>query len=116
MSQAERHDALVLHADDHVATAVAVLSVGQQVRIRTSDGTVTQVTVREAIRYGHKFAVTAITAGEHIRKYGESIGTATRAIERGEHVHTHNVESRRGRGDLAGEGDDDEQRRHRARL
>lgn len=104
MSDRARHDALVLHPDDHVATAVAVLSAGQQVRVRVADGTVTQLAVRDDIRYGHKFAITTIASGEHIRKYGESIGVATRVIELGEHVHTHNVESRRGRGDLASEG------------
>jgi hypothetical protein len=34
-------------------------------------------------------------------KYGSAIGTATSAIQAGAHVHTHNVSSSRGRGDLA---------------
>ncbi|VFS54652.1 Uncharacterised protein [Leminorella grimontii] len=36
---------------------------------------------------------------DEVYKYGESIGRATQAIELGEHVHVHNVESERGRGD-----------------
>jgi hypothetical protein len=34
-------------------------------------------------------------------KYGSSIGTATADIPAGAHVHTQNVASTRGRGDLA---------------
>jgi altronate dehydratase small subunit len=34
-------------------------------------------------------------------KYGSVIGTAIADIEAGSHVHTHNVASTRGRGDLA---------------
>jgi len=32
-------------------------------------------------------------------KYGEPIGIATRDIRSGQHVHVHNLESARGRGD-----------------
>jgi altronate dehydratase small subunit len=34
-------------------------------------------------------------------KYGLSIGTASQNIKAGDHVHVHNVESNRGRGDKA---------------
>ena len=40
-----------------------------------------------------------INAGEEIIKYGESIGRAKVTIPLGYHVHIHNVESNRGRGD-----------------
>lgn len=33
-------------------------------------------------------------------KYGESIGGASQDIKKGEYVHIHNMEARRGRGDL----------------
>ena len=42
----------------------------------------------------------AIPAGESVIKYGNPIGVATAAIPPGAHVHTHNVSSARGRGDL----------------
>ena len=35
----------------------------------------------------------SIRAGEKVLKYGAVIGTATSDIGRGEHVHTHNLES-----------------------
>ena len=59
------------------------------------------MTVTEAIPRGHKFALRAIRAGEPVVKYGSPIGTASSAIAAGAHVHTHNVASARGRGDLA---------------
>lgn len=40
---------------------------------------------------GHKIALKAITVGEAILKYGQVIGHATRPIEAGEHVHSHNL-------------------------
>ena len=42
---------------------------------------------------GHKFALRDIKAGEHVIKYGESIGKATKDIKEGEWVHTHNLKS-----------------------
>ena len=45
----------------------------------------------------HKFALRAIAQGEVVVKYGEAIGRATRAIDVGEHVHTHNLMSARAR-------------------
>jgi altronate hydrolase len=40
---------------------------------------------------GHKVAVRAIRAGEAVKRYGQIIGFASRDIQPGEHVHTHNL-------------------------
>ena len=40
---------------------------------------------------GHKIALRPIAAGEAVIKYGDPIGTATRDIAPGEHVHSHNL-------------------------
>ncbi|MFD9625400.1 UxaA family hydrolase [Peribacillus muralis] len=58
-----------------------------------------RITIKEQISFGHKFAVRPIKKGDEILKYGEIIGKATRDIEEGEHVHVHNLEGIRGRGD-----------------
>lgn len=42
---------------------------------------------------GHKFALCDIKSGENIIKYGQIIGKATKDINQGEWVHTHNVKS-----------------------
>lgn len=49
------------------------------------------VVARDPIAVGHKMAVRAIPQGATVRKYGQAIGTATRAIEAGEHVHSDNL-------------------------
>ena len=86
---------IVISARDNVATALEMLEPGRMV----ADGGV-PIAVRETIPRGHKIAIAAIPAGGAIIKYGSSIGTATADIPQGAHVHTHNVSSGRGRGDL----------------
>ena len=87
--------ALVLHAHDNVATALRALDAGSQVRVHGAEAADTRVTLREPMALCHKFALRAIARGEVVVKYGEAIGRATRAIEVGEHVHTHNLVSGR---------------------
>ena len=85
---------IVISAADNVATALEALEAG---RVLAEIGS---VTVREAIPRGHKIAVRAIASGSAVTKYGSPIGVATADIPAGAHVHTHNVSSGRGRGDL----------------
>lgn len=89
---------LVVHPGDDVAVALGALEPGMSVSLDSGGS----VTVREAVPFGHKVALRSIAAGEPVRKYGEIIGTATRSMACGDHVHVHNLESRRGRGDLVG--------------
>jgi altronate dehydratase len=86
----------VISAADNVATALEALEPG-----RVLAGEAGAVTVREAIPRGHKVAIARIPVGAAVIKYGSSIGTAMEEIAPGAHVHTHNVASARGRGDLA---------------
>ncbi|MDR1378333.1 MAG: altronate dehydratase family protein [Synergistaceae bacterium] len=58
-----------------------------------------RLTLRQDIPGGHKAARVLIPKGERIVKYGHPIGTATRDIAPGEHVHEHNVGTRLGEGD-----------------
>ena len=85
---------IVISDRDNVATALEALAAGQELSIGGG------VTVREPIPPGHKIALRPIAAGEAVIKYGSPIGTARVAIEAGQHVHVHNVDSARGRGDL----------------
>jgi altronate dehydratase small subunit len=95
----------LLHAADNVATALVELPPGTVVQRPTSgdaDATPgTKIEVRSAIPFGHKVALAPIRTGEPVVKYGEVIGLASADIQPGDHVHVHNVESQRGRGDLA---------------
>lgn len=49
------------------------------------------ITIAEEIEQGHKFAACNISQGEHIIKYGYSIGVAKCDIKAGEWVHPHNL-------------------------
>lgn len=82
--------ALVLDPADNVAVAVVPLAAGEALEL---EGGV--VTVREAIRTGHKFALEPLAEGANVLKYHEVIGVATAPIGAGEHVHVHNVVSSR---------------------
>jgi altronate dehydratase len=88
--------AIVISGEDNVATALEPIERGQTIRAGA-----TTVTAAEAIPRGHKIALRPIPAGGRVIKYGSPIGTASHAIDAGAHVHTHNVASTRGRGDLA---------------
>jgi len=61
------------------------------------------ITAANDIPIYHKIARGFIKAGEKVLKYGEAIGTATVDIHPGEHVHVHNIESSRARGDKKGD-------------
>ena len=79
---------VILSSQDNVVVVATPLSRGDTVRL---DGRV--LDVASDIGMGHKMARRAIRLGEKILKYGVSIGSATRDISIGEHVHTHNVKS-----------------------
>lgn len=91
--------ALIINSIDNVATAIADIEPGEVISLKIEEKT-RQVNIRERIPFGHKFALKKIRKGESIVKYGEKIGRATQDIESGFHVHIHNVESLRGRGDI----------------
>jgi len=95
-----KRDAIAIKVEDNVATALRDVGAGEVAAVGVGDGTVS-VTVRDAIAFGHKFALRDIARGEEILKYGEVIGRATAAIPAGAHAHVQNIESLRGRGDLA---------------
>ena len=90
--------AIVMKPADNVCTVLENVEPGAQVDV-DAGGEKVAVRVAERIPFGHKFAIRNIQRDEPILKYGEVIGVATREIRRGEHVHVHNLDSRRGRGD-----------------
>jgi altronate hydrolase len=79
--------AVHLRPQDNIAVARKPIPAG--IALRFEGGT---FTLPAAIRMGHKFAVAPIKEGDAVRKYGQIIGFAARAIAPGEHVHVHNVE------------------------
>ena len=49
--------------------------------------------VKVHIKDGHKYALRDIRQGENVIKYGQPIGHATCDIQKGEHIHTHNLKT-----------------------
>ena len=92
---------LKVNEQDNVATVFANgIQAGDAVLIRDKKGSEDTLTALNEIPYGHKIALRVIKRGEPIVKYGEKLGFASGDIDRGAHVHVHNLESARGRGDL----------------
>jgi len=79
---------LRLDPRDNVLVTIQTLEVGDRVII---DGR--EITVPSRLTLGHKLAARAIRSGERILKYHMPIGSATRDIALGEHVHLHNMKS-----------------------
>lgn len=95
-----RNIGLKVNDADNVATMFCVVQRSSAVDIQDNHGDERKVTVLDDIPYGHKIALQPIEKADAILKYGEQIGIASRDIAKGEHVHVHNMESTRGRGDL----------------
>jgi altronate dehydratase small subunit len=86
--------AIQIDDSDNVATVTSEAKAGERVEVLSPEGSV--LVSSEAlgdVPFGHKIALTVITRGEEIIKYGEVIGIASSNINLGEWLHTHNVES-----------------------
>jgi altronate dehydratase small subunit len=90
---------MIVNEKDNVATALSDLAVGDQVTLMGT-GDTGVIATSQPVPFGHKIALVEIEKGKDIVKYGEVIGRATQRITSGNHVHIHNVESLRGRGDV----------------
>ncbi|ACQ78853.1 Galactarate dehydratase [Beutenbergia cavernae DSM 12333] len=75
-----------LDPEDDVVLAARDLAAGSEVAL----GDV-RLTLLDDVPSGHKVAVTDVPEGGQVRKYGQSIGRATRGIRAGDHVHTQNL-------------------------
>lgn len=61
----------------------------------TEDDSEFRMTARQAAPIGHKIALADLAEGDGVVKYGVDIGRVTAPIARGEHVHVHNLKTRR---------------------
>ncbi|MBU8877581.1 UxaA family hydrolase [Bacillus sp. FJAT-29790] len=94
----KNYKTILMKPEDLVATALENIPANAIVTVSCRGKNLT-IELLEDIEFGHKFAVTLITEGTDILKYGEVIGRASQNIEPGAHVHVHNIEGIRGRGD-----------------
>lgn len=82
-----------IHPSDNVAVALVFLPAAT--RLQVDD---TCITLLEDVPRGHKFALSSMSQGTKIIKYGYPIGIAKEHIPCGSWVHTHNIQT--GLGDL----------------
>lgn len=54
-----------------------------------------RLTARADISIGHKVALKDLALGDTAIKYGEDIGKIVASVKAGEHVHTHNLKTKR---------------------
>jgi arabinonate dehydratase len=78
--------AVLLFPGDDVAIAKEMLAPGTL--LVTAAG---PVRVQQAVPAGHKVALRAVERGSPVRRSGQVIGFASRAIDAGAHVHGHNL-------------------------
>ena len=55
----------------------------------------TSIQSKDEIPLGHKIAMNDLNEGDTILKYGHDIGKVIKPIKKGEHVHVHNVKTKK---------------------
>ena len=87
---------LVHDKHDTVGVAVVDVKAGQSLEGRSLDTNETIKTKANAdIPLGHKIALKDFKVGDTVLKYGNDIGKVVQPIKAGDHVHVHNVKTKR---------------------
>lgn len=61
----------------------------------TGDNSDFKLTAKQDVPIGHKIALADLAEGDTAIKYGTDIGRIVADVARGEHVHTHNLKTKR---------------------
>jgi len=87
----------LIHDDkDNVGVAVVDIKSGKLVSGRSLHGkSKPKAKALKDIPLGHKIALRDFKPGDTVIKYGEDIGKVVANIKKGEHVHVHNVKTKR---------------------
>ena len=88
---------LVHDHDDNVGVVVVEgLTAGTDMLcVITHDDSDFQLTSKDDVPIGHKIALKDLNEGDTIIKYGEDIGKMVASVEKGGHVHVHNLKTKR---------------------
>lgn len=88
---------LVHSPNDNVGVVVVEdLKAGARMMgVVTENDTTTNVTAKHDIPIGHKVALVNLKAGDTIIKYGVDIGEMKADAKKGEHVHVHNLKTKK---------------------
>lgn len=87
----------LIHEDkDNVGVAVVDIKAGSKVSGRSVHGkSKPKLKALMEIPLGHKIALQDFKVGDTVTKYGEDIGKVVANIKKGQHVHVHNVKTKR---------------------
>lgn len=77
-----------IHPDDNVLVLARTAPAGAELVLEGEP-----IRLETGLGLGHKIAARDIAQSDKIIKYGMPIGSATRDIARGEHIHLHNMAS-----------------------
>ena len=87
---------LVHGADDNVAVAVVNVSKGDSGRAMNMETRKEfDIAAQSDIPLGHKIALRDHSTGEGVIKYGHDIGKVVKDFKKGDHVHIHNLKTKR---------------------
>lgn len=87
---------LMHHEKDNVGVAVVDIKTGEKVAGKTLDTNAdVAAESRMDIPLGHKIALQDFREGDTVIKYGQDIGKVVAAIKQGDHVHVHNLKTKR---------------------
>lgn len=87
---------LVHEKKDGVGVATVDIKAGETAKGLTMDSEEkVEIKALMDIPLGHKIALSDFKAGDTVHKYGHDIGKVVAAIRKGEHVHVHNLKTKR---------------------
>lgn len=89
----------IIDRNDNVGTVIGA-DIGAMSSAPVVGAMAARLEVIQPIPYGHKVALQDMPAGAPVIKYGVVIGRLSSDVKTGTHVHVHNLQSLRGRGDL----------------
>ena len=94
---ADRPQLLVHDRRDNVAVVVVedLVAGAGLLCVVTEDNSEIRTVVKQTVPIGHKIALQNLGVGDTVIKYGHDIGRITAAVHKGDHVHTHNLKTKR---------------------
>lgn len=84
------------HRDNVGVVVVENLEAGTELFVVvTEDNSEMRAVNNQDVPIGHKVALKDLAVGDTVIKYGQDIGRVVAPIRKGDHVHTHNLKTKR---------------------
>ena len=88
---------LVHHKTDNVGVVVVegLRAGSKMLGVVIEDNSDFKLTAKDDVPIGHKVALGDLAEGDTIIKYGQDIGRMVKSAKQGDHIHTHNLKTKR---------------------